>query len=141
MSYRFAEFELDTERMEFFTGGAVRTPEPEVLDLLRHLVANPERLVSRDELIEAVWDERIVLDATVSARINAARRALGDSGARQASIKTGPRRGFRFVAPVEVADGARAGEKRERSSATAQGEAARAAAIPDKPFILVLPFS
>ncbi len=132
MRYRFAEFELDTERLEFRAAGEVRALEPQVFDVLRHLVENAERLVSRDELIEAVWDGRIVSDATVSARINAVRRAVGDSGERQALIKTVPRRGFRFVAPVTSGDeapalGALAGEDRP-------------GAFPDKPSIAVLPF-
>jgi TolB-like protein len=99
------------------------------------LVENAERLVSRDELIEVVWDGRIVSDATVSARINAARRALGDSGERQELIKTVPRRGFRFVTPVVVMDPSSAAESRDTKSIMD-----RTALVPDKPSIVVWPF-
>jgi pimeloyl-ACP methyl ester carboxylesterase len=107
MRYRFSTFELDTEKHEFRAEGELLALEPQVFDVLRHLVENHDRMVGRDELIEAVWDGRIVSEATISARINAVRRALGDSGKAQAFVKTIPRRGFRFVAPVEI-DGASA---------------------------------
>jgi TolB-like protein/cytochrome c-type biogenesis protein CcmH/NrfG len=135
MRYRFAEFELDTERMEFRANGEVRAIEPQVFDVLRHLLENVDRLVSRDELIDAVWGGRIVSDATVSARINAVRKAVGDSGERQALIKTVPRRGFRFVIPVFVVDQEQAAE-----SAEARPIVDRPALVPDKPSIAVLPF-
>lgn len=107
MRYRFSTFELDTEKHEFRAAGELFDLEPQVFDVLRHLVENHDRMVGRDELIDAVWDGRIVSEATVSARINAVRRALGDSGKAQDFIKTIPRRGFRFVASVEI-DGASA---------------------------------
>ena len=59
-----------------------------------------DALYSKDELIEMVWDGRIVSDGTLNTRINSVRRAVGDDGKRQAVIKTFPRRGFRFVAEV-----------------------------------------
>lgn len=105
MRYRFSTFELDTEKHEFRADGELFALEPQVFDVLRHLVENHDRMVGRDELIDAVWDGRIVSEATISARINAVRRALGDSGKAQDFVKTIPRRGFRFVASVEV-DGA-----------------------------------
>jgi TolB-like protein/Tfp pilus assembly protein PilF len=135
MRYRFADFELDTERLEFWAEGEVRALEPQVFDVLRHLVENAERLVSRDELIEAVWDGRIVSDATIGARINAVRRALGDSGERQALIKTVPRRGFRFVAPVVQAD-----QAPDAGSAASPPAEDQSTAHTDRPSVVVLPF-
>lgn len=79
--------------------------QPQVFDLLRHLVSNPDRLISRDELIEQIWGGRIVSEAAIDSRINAARKAVGDDGTRQAVIRTVARRGIRFVAPVRQ-DGA-----------------------------------
>ncbi len=101
MRYRFAGFELDTERLEFQAEGEIRALEPQVFDVLRYLVENADRVVSRDELIAAVWQGRIMSDATISVRINAVRKALGDSGARQDLVKTIPRRGFRLAVAVE----------------------------------------
>lgn len=105
MRFRFSTFELDTEKHEFRAAGELFALEPQVFDVLCHLVENHDRMVGRDELIEVVWGGRIVSESTISARINAVRRALGDSGKAQDFVKTIPRRGFRFVASVEV-DGA-----------------------------------
>ncbi|MFX8883384.1 winged helix-turn-helix domain-containing protein, partial [Acinetobacter baumannii] len=55
-----------------------------------------------DEIIEKVWDSRIVSDAAISSRIKSARQALGDDGRSQRFIRTVHRRGFRFVADVRV---------------------------------------
>lgn len=100
MIYGFNTYRLDTDRLELWRGGKAVAVEPQVFHLLQHLIENRERVVSKDELIEHVWSGRIVSDATLSSRINAARRAVGDSGAQQAVIRTTVRRGFRFVAEV-----------------------------------------
>ncbi len=104
MIYRFAACDLDTANHVLTVNGEPRKVEPQVFDLLHHLVKNPDRLVSRDELIEVVWGGRIVSDSTIDARINAARQAVDDDGTRQAIIKTVPRRGFRFVAALAPAN-------------------------------------
>lgn len=111
MRYQFADCVLDTDAYALTRGGAPTAVEPQVFDLLRLLAENAGKLVSKDALIEAVWDGRIVSEATISARINAARTAVGDTGKDQAIIRTVPRRGFELVAPVTVdpADEAPAG--------------------------------
>ena len=96
--YRFLDFTLDPERLELRRAGALVKVEPQVFSLLVCLVENRARVVTKDELIEAVWNGRIVSEATMSSRISAARAALGDDGKAQAVIKTFPRRGFRFIA-------------------------------------------
>jgi len=102
MIYRFDAFELDTDRLELRAEGVVRPLEPQVYAVLALLIQNGERVISLDELIEKVWDGRPISDAAVSSRIRSARQALGDDGARQAYIRTLPRRGFRFVAEVRI---------------------------------------
>jgi DNA-binding winged helix-turn-helix (wHTH) protein len=87
--------------MELHAAGAEVPIEPQVFDLLRYLIENRNRVVTRDELISSVWNGRIVSETTISARINAARRAVGDGGSNQSVIKTLPRRGYRFVADVQ----------------------------------------
>ena len=81
--------------------------EPMAEALLEHLLANPGRIVTREELQDALWDGRIVTDAAISTQIRAVRRALGDDGQRQAYVKTHPRRGFSFVGAVTEVDDAR----------------------------------
>jgi DNA-binding winged helix-turn-helix (wHTH) protein len=102
MIYRFEHFELDLARAELRAGGEPRPMEPQVFALLAMLVENRERLVSRDELIEKVWDGRIVSDAAIASRVKSARQALGDDGEAQRFIRTVHRKGFRFVAEVKV---------------------------------------
>lgn len=91
---------LDAGQAELSRDGRPVHVEPLVFDLLLFLARRPDRLVSRDELIEGVWGGRIVSDATISTAIRAARAALGDDGTAQRVIRTVPRRGFRLVAPV-----------------------------------------
>ncbi len=79
--------------------------EPQVFRLLVFLIENRDRVVSKDQIIETVWEGRIVSDATLNTRINAARRAVGDNGKDQLVIHTIPRRGFRFVADLTEAGG------------------------------------
>nr|WP_276562518.1 alpha/beta fold hydrolase [Hoeflea prorocentri] len=90
--------------MELRLGGEQQPVEPQVFRLLLHLIENRDRLVTKDDLINAVWGGRIISDATLSSRISSARRAMGDSGTRQHSIRTIARNGYRFVAEVEVSE-------------------------------------
>lgn len=102
MRYVFGDCELDASKHRLSVAGADRAVEPQVFDLLRHMLENPGRLITHDELIEKVWQGRIVSDSAISARISAARSAVGDDGTRQAVIKTVPRRGFQLVVDVQV---------------------------------------
>jgi pimeloyl-ACP methyl ester carboxylesterase/DNA-binding winged helix-turn-helix (wHTH) protein len=99
----FGSYELDKDRRELRFRDVPVHVEPQVLDLLIYLVANRNHVVSKDEMIDAVWGGRIVSDVTLNSRINAARRAVGDNGKAQALIRTVPRHGFRFVGEVEGA--------------------------------------
>ncbi|HEV2185720.1 MAG TPA: winged helix-turn-helix domain-containing protein [Stellaceae bacterium] len=100
MRFEFGEHLLDVDRQELRRGGEQIAVEPQVFDLLVYLVQNRDRVVSRDDLIDAVWGGRIVSDSAVTTRLNAARRAVGDSGAAQAVIRTVARKGVRFIAEV-----------------------------------------
>ncbi|MBE0529979.1 MAG: alpha/beta fold hydrolase [Rhodospirillales bacterium] len=101
---QIADFTLDLDAAELRRGGDVVAIEPQVFDLIALLASQAGRVISRDEIIQAVWRGRIVSDSAISTRINAARRALGDDGVAQTFIKTVHRRGFRFmVQPRSVA--------------------------------------
>lgn len=100
MEYRFGRHLLCTTSFSLSRNGEPCAIEPQVLELLRVLVENAGALVTRDDLIETVWGGRIVSDSAISARISAARAAIGDDGRRQEWIRTVPRRGFRFVGEV-----------------------------------------
>ncbi|WLA68589.1 winged helix-turn-helix domain-containing protein [Bradyrhizobium diazoefficiens] len=103
MRYLFAEYVLDTDRRELHRGTDVVSVTPQVFDLLDYLIRNRERVVTKDELINAVWNGRVVSDAALTTRLNAARSAIGDTGEKQRLIKTLPRKGFRFVGAVREA--------------------------------------
>jgi TolB-like protein/Tfp pilus assembly protein PilF len=137
MIYRFDKCKLDTERLELRRDGELQAVEPQVFSLLVHLIENHEHVVSKDDLIDAVWDGRIVSDATLSSRISAARTAVGDTGKDQAVIKTMPRRGFRFVGQIESGEG---------PATNGSGDATAAGTAPlsppdDRPSVAVLPFA
>jgi len=102
MRYSFGGFELDLTKIELRAEGELRPLEPQVFALLAYLVENRERLVSRDELLEKVWDGRLVSDSALATRVKAARKALGDDGKAQRFIRTIHGQGFRFVAEVRA---------------------------------------
>ena len=105
MLYQFGNLTLDPARRELRQGDSLVSLEPQVFDLLEFLIRTRERVVSRDDLMAGVWRGRIVSEATLSSRVNAARAAIGDNGAEQRLIRTFPRKGIRFVGAVqEVAE-------------------------------------
>lgn len=106
MILKFGDFEYDRDCRELRKSGMMMPVEPQVFDLLGVLIDQRDRVVSRDEIIDLVWDGRIVSDAAVSSRIMAARKALGDDGRRQSFIKTVHGAGFRFVGDVSPVDAA-----------------------------------
>jgi len=98
MIYQFGPFELDLATVELREGDKTRAMEPQVFALLALLVENRERLVSKEEIIDKVWDGRIVSDAAVASRVKSARQALGDDGKSQRFIRTIHGQGYRFIA-------------------------------------------
>jgi adenylate cyclase len=127
--FLFDDFLLDPGRCELRRGGNIIAVEPGVFDLLVYLLVNRDRVVSRDDLIAAVWNGRIVSESTLASRINAARQALADSGDEQRLIRTIPRKGFRFVGEVTEADEAQnaAARSTRREDAKRNGDASKAA--------------
>ena len=93
MTYHFNDLTLDSERRELRRGDVLVAVEPQVFDLLEFLIRARDRVVSRDEVLAAVWHGRIVSEATLSSRVNAARTAIGDNGEQQRLIRTLPRKG------------------------------------------------
>jgi DNA-binding winged helix-turn-helix (wHTH) protein len=106
LSFRFADFEINLARQELRRAGTTVHIEPQVFDLLVHLIRNRDRLVPKDELFDVIWQGRIVSEATLNSRISAARRVLGDSGSDQSFIRTLHKRGFRFVGHIDEDDSA-----------------------------------
>ena len=97
MQIAFDDCLLDTDRRELRRGSQLVAIEPQVFDILVYLVENRDRVVSKDDLIASVWRGRVVSDSTMDSRINAVRKAVGDSGGEQRLVRTMARKGFRFV--------------------------------------------
>jgi TolB-like protein len=136
MQFVFAGHTLDTDRRELRRGAETIVLQPQVFDLLVYLVQNRDRVVSKDDLIEAIWGGRIVSDSTLTSRVNAARKAVCDSGEKQELIRTVARKGLRFVGFVSTHETVHPVE----SSADLHALARAALPLPDRPAIAVLPF-
>ena len=143
MQFVFAGHTLDTDRRELRRGPELVAVEPQVFDLLIYLLENRDRVVSKDDLIASVWGGRIVSDSTLTSRVNAARKAVGDSGEDQRLIRTIARKGLRFVGvvssqpgiddPLNAPGAAGLNEIRNQSR--------RALPLPNRPAIAVLAFT
>ncbi|MEO3859687.1 winged helix-turn-helix domain-containing protein [Acrocarpospora sp. B8E8] len=104
--YTFGNRRLDLDARELSVDGAVVHLEPQVFDVLAYLVANRDRMISKTELLDAVWRSQFVAESTLTSRIKSARRAIGDDGTSQLLIRTQRGRGYRFVGTVAVDDAA-----------------------------------
>jgi len=135
LRYLFENFAFDTDRRELHRGQDAITIAPQVFDLLEYLIRNREHVVSKDDVINAVWSGRIVSDVALTTRLNAVRSAIGDNGEDQRLIKTLPRKGFRFIGPVRE----ECGKSLKIHDVDSRSEKP-ALALPDKPSIAVLPF-
>ena len=132
MGWRFADFELDPARFELRRDGERVHAEPQVLQLLQLLVDQRHRMLTKDEIVDTIWDGRAISDSALSSRIKTARQLIGDDGKAQRLIKTIHGKGFRFV-----------GEVVDSRPAVVANEAAELAVQPElgpKPSIAVLPF-
>ncbi|WP_439374013.1 winged helix-turn-helix domain-containing tetratricopeptide repeat protein [Bradyrhizobium sp. DASA03120] len=162
MPFLFEDYRLDADRRELKRGSELIPVGPKVFDLLLFLVQNRQRVVTRDDLLNAVWEGRIVSESTLTSHVNAVRKAIGDTGKEQRLIRTVSRRGLRFVGKVieeemparaPVTDpGADRGVRRVRAfgdgaltetreaAPVFAAEAERRPPLPDRPSIAVLPF-
>ena len=129
MIYIFDNYTLDGNKRELRDREVVIQLQPQVFDLLEFLLRNRDRVVSKDEMLAAVWGGRIVSESTLASRINAARSAIGDNGQDQRLIRTFLRKGARFVglAREVQASGVAGTAKPER---LADGSASGPSALP-----------
>ncbi len=138
MRYRFDQFEVDTDRYELRRDGLIQPVEPLVFDLIVFLARHPRRILSREEVVETVWEGRSVSDATISSAIKSARRALGDS---PNYIRTVRGRGFEFQAEVTSDSPDPAVPPGAAPNTTRQRSMVHTATTDPKPVLVVLPFT
>jgi TolB-like protein/cytochrome c-type biogenesis protein CcmH/NrfG len=140
VQFLFDNHVLDTDRRELHRGREPISVEPQVFDLLIFLLEHRDRVASRDDLFASVWGGRAVSDSTLTSRINAARKAIGDSGEDQRLIRTIARKGFRFVGAVKTSEAS----AQNADAGGSFGESRtpwRPIAPHDRPAIAVLPFT
>src|SRR5262245_23083772 len=102
--FEFADFRLDLRRMGVWKNGERVPLEPKALDVLRHLITNRDRLVTKDELLDSVWKDTFVTPNALTRAVAQLRKALGDDVEQPALIETVAKRGYRFVAEVTITD-------------------------------------
>ncbi len=140
MQFLFGDCVLDPDRRELTRRSEVVAVGPQVFDLLVYLIRNRAHVVSKDDVLDAVWSGRIVSESTLTSHINAVRKAIGDSGEAQRLVKTIARKGFRFVGDIREAQSPEALHSQKAEPAGADATPAVVPALPDKPSIAVLAF-
>ncbi len=137
MVFQFNNITLDTKRYQILRDGQALSVEPLVFSILDYLIRNRDRVISRDELIENLWQGKIVTESAINARIKNARQAVGDDGHRQEVIKTFHGIGYQFVAEVSQSQSDQ--EKVSNEIADESSENNYRLALPEKPSIAILP--
>src|ERR1700678_3000823 len=134
MRYQFSDFELAAGRYELRRNGIAVHVEPLVFDLILLLLRSPGRVVGREEMVERIWQGRLVSESTIDGCIKSARRILGDSGDNQSYIRTVRGRGFEFAAPVQALDGSSVNSLRDQTQEhPGEGAAANEASLTGYP--------
>ena len=139
MTFSFGDYEINLDRRELRRAKRPVHVQPQVFDLLVYLVQIRDRVVSKDDLIASVWSGRIVSESTLTSRINAARKAVGDSGEDQKLIRTIPRKGLRFVGAVNEQPGNTQPVQTPLQQIREQPR--KALPLSDRPAIALLPFN
>jgi len=132
VQYYFEDFVLNADRRELSRGTEMIEMGPQVFDLLIYLVQNRARVITKDDMINVVWEGRIVSESTLTSHINAVRKALGDTGDEQRLIRTISRKGYRFIGDIREVEAAELSDANKQDSVSL--------VVPDRPSIAVLPF-
>jgi TolB-like protein len=141
LRYFFENYAFDTDRRELHRGSELIPTSPQVFDLLGYLILNNHRVVSKDDLVNAIWKGRIVSDAALTTRLNSARSAIGDSGKEQRLIKTLPRKGFRLIGLIRDSCQPSGTTIRDTANSAIRAEPAKRSQFsPPHLSIIVLPF-
>lgn len=148
MNYYINDYEICLDTHEFLKNGCPQKIEPQVFKLLLFMLENPDRVITRNELVSRVWKTSVISDSALNATISAARYAIGDSGSKQQCIKTISGCGYRFIASFTCKEKVRALAKSQFSLALTDQKKAQTTdeklieplEIPDKPSVAMMNF-
>lgn len=98
MDFYFDDYEIRSDTRELLYKDSSKKVEPLIFKLLIYMLENPDRVLTRDELINSIWESRVISDSALSAAICATRQAIGDTASKQKYIKTVSGSGYRFIA-------------------------------------------
>jgi TolB-like protein/Flp pilus assembly protein TadD len=140
MTFVFGDCVVDPDRRELTRGLEKIALAPKVFDLIVFLLTNSDRVVGREMLLDAVWAGKAVSDSTLASHINAARKAIGDSGREQRLIRTVARKGFRFIGDATERSGVDEPTQQRAGARSPDAGATQPLALPDRPSIAALPF-
>ena len=104
--YRFGEFVLDPGKRTLSRADSPLFLNPRAMDVLIFLVQNPNRLVTKEELLDAVWGDAFVEEGNLTQSISHLRKALGDNSEDTRLIVTIPRKGYQFAGDVTIGEAA-----------------------------------
>ncbi len=135
--YEFDDCEVDTDRLVLRRAGTVVPVEPQVFDVLVHLLRGRGRVIGKNELLDEIWGDRFVSESALTSRIRSARRAVGDDGSRQLVIRTAHGRGYEFVADVEERPSSGADPVTSETTAATDRTRPVGSALPASPLPLV----
>jgi DNA-binding winged helix-turn-helix (wHTH) protein/TolB-like protein len=100
--YEFVGFRLDVQERLLLRNGCTVSITPKIFDVLLVFLENPSRLLGKDEIMKAVWSDTHIDEATLTRTISELRKTLGEKAGEANFVQTVPKRGYRFVAPVEA---------------------------------------
>jgi predicted ATPase/DNA-binding winged helix-turn-helix (wHTH) protein len=126
---QFACFQLDTQNHCLWRNGDRIPMTPKPFAVLRYLVENPQRLVTHDELLEALWPETYVQPQVLRTYVLELRKVLGDDAGNARFIETVPKRGYRFIAPLAESTSSTAGFETKPGAPPPSGLVGRAAEL------------
>ncbi len=140
MIFTIGDYVIDADTHELLRDGLSQKIEPLIFKLLLFMLQNPDRVISRDELINEVWQSRVLSDSALSAAISAARHAIGDSGSKQQYIKTVSGSGYRFIAAFKCIESAKPASTSALVTEAYPEHPPEPLLLPDKPSIAIMDF-
>src|ERR1700723_3275352 len=131
--YRFGQFVLDSGRRTLSCADSPVSLTPKAFDVLLFLVQNPNRLVTKEELLQAVWGDTFVEEGNLKQYVSHLRKALGDNSEDARLIVTIARKGYQFTAHVTVAEAVETAKRATLQATATETSPADTKSAPENP--------